>query len=421
MNSSYVNIIGTSMLNSLGIGNSAVWEGMLKGSARAGHRTYSLYDGTTIDYPVYAMPDLELSDWVPNSTYRWLVQEGLHKDKDFLFMLVAIKMAIEDAGLQDSDLAKVALVIGHENLGINRMVDKMLTNSHSRSNNEERYPDDPLASFQHFKNDFFRLQSFPYLFYLSKAIGVKGLTYTINNACASGLYSLEMARQIIRSGQADTVITVCADYAHATEYLWLGDKGFHSQQNILRPFDSSRDGSILGDGAASIILQSPDLSTEYKSIGRYLGGSFRQDSWQLSLPDVLSHSYGFVIKDAISRLVKNQIDLLIPHGTGMKLWDSYEANEIKYAFDQLELPLPDMTAFKGYFGHTLGANSLLETVCLLECMKHQIIAPTANYGHNDLKSDFPIIKKWTHKKIDTAVKVVSAYGGFQAASIFEVE
>ncbi|MBG9794376.1 hypothetical protein ABD76_18425 [Paenibacillus dendritiformis] len=412
-----VSIIGASVLGAPGIGKEAVWGGMRTAKSMPGIRSYEMYDGSAIDYPVYAIRPIDIRDWLPTTTCRWLEQEGLNQDPDFILLLIASLLAIEDACLAPSDLNKAALVIGHENPGINRLIDNILQAKNRMLHQEEN----PLASFGRYKHDFFRLQTFPYLFYLAKALGIQGVSYITNNACASGLYAMELGAQLIREGRVETAVVVCADYAHATEYLWLGDKGFHSPQQVLKPFDSGRDGSVLGDGAAAVVLRSPDCVSEgsQRRLGRYLGGAFQQDGWNLSLPNVTSRSYANVISQAVRRLGNVQPDLLVPHGTGMQMWDAYEIAEITSAFAELDMPLPKMTAFKGYFGHTLGANSLVEIVCLLQSMEQGVIPPAANYERHHFKWNIPMVTQWEPCSVHTAIKTVSAFGGFLAAGVFE--
>lgn len=406
-------ISGTSMMSACGIGNEEVWNAVLTGSIKQSERQYIMGDGSLYNYPVYAMPDLSLADWINSSELEWFAEKGLNEDIDFSYLCIAAKLALANADLPDLSNLQVALVVGHENLGVNHLVDKIL----------QAPPGiDPLYnhmnSFKSYRNDFFMLQTFPHLFYLSKLLNITGPAYTVNNACASGLYALELGSQLIRSNKADIAVVVCADYAHITEYLWLEEKGFSSVGGQLRPFCKGRDGSILGDGAAAVILESPQSANRrnVKPTFSYIGGSLHQDNWQLILPDVSRHTYSQVINEAINSLALTDIDLLIPHGAGIRLWDQYEAREIKKAFEE---DPPDVTSFKGYTGHTLGANSLLESVLLLECMRHNVIPHTANLNEIDTGIRLPIVQKTKEKRLQRTIKAVSAYGGFNAAAVFE--
>jgi 3-oxoacyl-(acyl-carrier-protein) synthase len=412
-------ITGTSALASSGIGGNQVWESIKAQKIVQECRIYRLGDGSTITYPVYPIEPINVEDWADQEACAWMVEEGLHLDQDFLLLFAAAKLAMKEANLSLDSAQRISLVIGHENLGVNRLIDNILT-SHARAG-EQLLSADPLSSYEAYRNDFFKLQTFPHLFFLAKALKISGMTYTVNNACASGLYALELGRMLIESGQAEAVVVVCADYVHVTEYLWLGEKGFGSYQQKLRPFDARRDGSILGDGAAAVVLEAvSSVSKQAKTVCcRYAGGCFKQDLWKITVPDVAEHSYAAVIADVIQRYHADQIDLLVPHGAGIPLWDLYEAKEIREAFRQSQADIPDITAFKGYIGHTLGANSLLEAVLAMYCMRHNLIPPTLHSDHPDPKIGLPIAAKFIEKPIRSMLKTVPAYGGFHAAALFE--
>ncbi|GEM_PF-5993686 len=413
-----VAITGSGMIASGGVGSEQVWQSILYHPASPESRVYQMGDGSELEYPVYQAPKVNPGDWLTPFQCEWWKEEGIYDDPDFTLMMAAARMALEDAGIRESERESVALVIGHENLGMNRLIDGILTSTHHDGNRHPLHPITPLLAYEAYQERFYKLQTFPYLFYLSKTLHLGGIGYVTNNACATGLYAMELGSQLIRSGQADIVLVVCSDYAHVTEHLWLANKGFGSEKQSLRPFDLHRDGSILGDGAAAVVLESSERiqSKSSKPMYRYAGSAFKQDRWQMTLPDVTSHAYSRVMELANSRWLRAPVDLLVPHGTGNTLWDRYEAMEIKRAFTDL----PAITAFKGYIGHTLGANSLIESILLLKCLEHQIIPRTANYEHPDPQIHLPILADTVERPIKRVMKSVPAYGGFIAASAFEL-
>lgn len=410
-------ITGTGAIATGGIGSELVWKSVLEGGNDPNIRTYRMGDGTEAQYPVYAAPLICLQDWVQPADYEWLKEEGLHEDPDFALLVAVASMAMDVAGISVSDRNDTALVLGHENLGVNRLIDRILTSPAYANTGSPLQSTDPSGAFAEYRDSFYRLQSFPYLFYLTKLLRIRGLTLVINNACATGLYSLEIASQLIRGGQADTVLVVCSDYAHLTEHLWLEGRRFGSVSQRLKPFDRDRDGSILGDGAAAIVLESGQHANLRSAFvwGSYVGGAFRQDNWHLTLPDVVSHSYSKIIAQAAAILKGQPIDLIVPHGTGNVLWDRFEATELCLAFDEV----PPVTAFKGSIGHTLGANALLESVLLLHAMRDGIIPKAANCDWPDPQLGLTIVTSTKTGRLKRVMKTVPAYGGFMAAAVFE--
>ncbi|MBO8162753.1 MAG: beta-ketoacyl synthase [Brevibacillus sp.] len=414
-----VYVTGTSMLCSLGIGNQTVWEGILSRRESRAERTYQLRDGQRLRYPVFPMETLDARDWVDRQTHDWLQDMGLAQDADFVYLLAAARLALDEACLSIESDQAVALVIGHENAGVVPLMDRLLADPYLEGG--PNGASDALTSYRRHQNAFFHVQTFTYLFHLAKALHVNGPAYIVNNACATGLYALEQGRQLILTGHADAAVVVCSDYAHVTEHLWLGQKGLISPTAELRPFDRRRNGSLLGDGASAFVLESADhcRKRRKKPVCRYAGSRFRQDHWQITLPDVSAHSFSRSIVDAIRGVNGDQLpDLLIPHGTGSPLWDHYEAVEIKRAFAELSREIPPVTAFKSSVGHTLGACSLLESALAVHCLIHDLIPPLVGYGEADPKAGLPIITSFVERRLHSVMKAVSAYGGFHAAALF---
>ncbi|PEM43195.1 beta-ketoacyl synthase N-terminal-like domain-containing protein [Bacillus toyonensis] len=416
-----IGISGIGLLTSSGTGIREVWESVMDQKVIKGVRNYKTKEGIHLKYPVYPINiDKVIHRWLEPKTIKWLKNENLIEDNDFILMLIASKMALLDADLPSKESHTISLVIAHENLGVNRLIDKVIAANHGKDKIPS-FSDDSMSSFTSFQEDFFKLQSFPHLFNLSKALKLEGLTYVVNNACASGLYALELANMMIKSRQADVVLVVSSDYAHVTEHLWLQNKGFVSNSNNLRPFDIKSDGAILGDGAAAMVLESAEFVSKYNRKNRnkclFKGSSLQQDNWRMTVPDVTKNTYSSVIKNILLRGGIMEIDLIIPHGAGIPMWDHYESKEINKAFSKHNIP--PVTALKGYFGHTLGANAIIESTILIECLKNNVIPPTYNFSQTTSEINLPIVNKITEKRLNTVMKSVAAYGGFHAASIFE--
>ncbi|MCK6259439.1 beta-ketoacyl synthase [Fictibacillus sp. KIGAM418] len=409
---------GTGLITSLGQDNLA-WKNLFKDEHKPDNRSYLLNNNIELEYPVFSIKEEELTYHKEKWFKEFGIQEHhiekfLLEDKDFLLLLLVSLIGLRNANITSSDKT-VGLVIAHENLGVNHLINGLIQKPNLLD------PSSPLDSFQQYKNDFFRLQNFNFLYHLAKILKINGPTYTINNACASGLYALELGSNLIKTDQADIVLVVSSDYAHVTEYLWLNEKGFNATNDIIAPFDQHATGSVLGDGAGAIILESEDslLQRNHSPLGRYITTAFQQDHWRISLPDVTAKSYSKAIKNALSRY-GNNVDLIIPHGTGIPMWDKYEAREITSSFKDLNLQIPDLAAFKGFTGHTLGANSLIELILGMFSLIEDVIPPLFPqnfHPHQDIL--LPFTKKKTTKKMNSVLKTVAAYGGFNAATIIE--
>lgn len=410
-------ITGTGLLASSGSTEEEVWQALLRGDTQAGRRIYATAGiGDELAYPVYGIEQERLQALLLPSEHAALERWGLAEDADVQMLIAVIRQALVHAGLATGtdSLAwprpcRVSLVIGHENLGVTSLADRLLGQT------------DTTPAFSKLQQSFFHLQTFPYLFYIAQLFGVDGMAYTVNNACASGLYALELGRKLLLSGDTDVVIVACSDYAHVTEYLWLDEKGALSPSGALRPFDTKRDGSVLGDGAGALILETAEHARLRGALPlcSYTGGCFAQDSWSMTLPDVSRHTYASVIEGAVRKGKRETVDLLIPHGSGSRLWDRYEAAEITLAMDRLERDVPLIAAFKGGLGHTLGASAMMELLLGIRCLREQLVPATAHCEIVDPKLGMPVVQRVLQTPLQSIIKAVPAYGGFHAACRLE--
>ncbi|WP_230504809.1 beta-ketoacyl synthase N-terminal-like domain-containing protein [Sutcliffiella rhizosphaerae] len=402
-------VTGTSILCSAGTELKDVWNNISE--FRTQYESRNLLNNIE-SFPVYKTPTINVEQWFSDKQINYIEEIGLLEDLDFLMLVVSIKKCLINASINPDICSHASLIIAHENLGVASLLNKI--------NNLSLLKQPGNITFNDLKQEFYNIQSFAHLFYISKLFGIEGFTLTVNNACASGSYAIEVGSQLIKNKKSNLVIVAASDYAHPTEYLWLKEKGFCSDDQI-RPFDKKRSGTILGDGAACILLESEEHLNKRGVDPQcfYIGSEAFQDSWRMTFPDITRGSYASTITKLINTYKIKSIDLLVPHATGSKLWDMYEGKQIETALKETNIK-PNITAFKPYVGHTLGASSLLETVLLIECMKKSIILPIQNLEETDvlgIKENLVLNKKSV--KINYAMKTVAAYGGFTIASLYK--
>lgn len=412
-------LTGLGLLTATGIGVEAVWRSILEERAPCRSITYRV-ESESITYPSCRIDEIPLADFTTESERNQIAESHLEGDRDFAMLVVAARLAIAQSNLRfDPYENRIGLVLAHEHPGILSLVDRLLRQFTSQPPAEQRLPG-IRECLQAYGNHFYNLQTFPHLFYLARLLGLKGPTLVLNNACASGLYALEAASQMIRSGQAESVVVVTSDHAHVTEYLWLRELGFSSPSERMRPFHRHRDGAIMGDGAAAVVLEAADHARQRDAPihAEYLSGCFVQDTWRMSMPDPAAGSYEKAIGGALQRagISPEQVDLVVPHATGSPLLDRYEANGIRRAFEP-GAP-PPVTALKPYVGHTLGASALLETVVMIRAMQAGRIPPILGCDDPDPAIKVPLVTEWLDRPLQVTMKTVSAFGGFTAASLF---
>ncbi|WP_053217794.1 beta-ketoacyl synthase N-terminal-like domain-containing protein [Virgibacillus senegalensis] len=392
------------VVTALGFGLERNWNEMknYEGVNRIPKRRAMPLTSEKSDFPVYPIDELHLDYYLTKEQLKYIDSIGFRNDWDFK-MLAAVGSVLLKRN--DIPMEKVGLVVAHENPGVATLIDHLLNTVQAEEHIE----------FSSFKDRFYNIQTFPHLFHLAKLLGTNGPSYVVNNACASGLYAIDLGSSLIERGHCDHVLVLSSDYAHFTEQKWLDDNGYNSKFENIRPFDNDRSGAVLGDGAGAMWLHKDIHKIEQNFTCEYVGSAFSQDNWRMTLPDITQHTYSKVIKEA-KALLDQPIDLLTPHGVGSPLWDKYELKEIEKAFSGSKLPM--LTAFKGYIGHTLGASALIETIYLIKCIQENTILPTANFTGNNA-SHLKIVKETENKKLSSGIKAVPAFGGFNAASVFK--
>lgn len=241
--------------------------------------------------------------------------------------------------------------------------------------------------------------------------GFKHKPVIISNACISGVSALLTGTRLIRTGQYENAVVVGADVI--SKFIVTGFQSFKAlSAGPCRPFDRDRDGLNLGEGAATFILSSAD---KFKNKIKVAGGAVSDDANHISGPSRTGEELGTAIKNALAEadLTPQDVGLISAHGTATPYNDEMEAKAITYA----GLANAPLNSLKGYYGHTLGAAGLIESVITLWSMKESLIIPTL--GFNELGTT-PVQVNTILKQsaIDHAVKTASGFGGCNAAIVF---
>jgi 3-oxoacyl-[acyl-carrier-protein] synthase-1 len=234
----------------------------------------------------------------------------------------------------------------------------------------------------------------------------------ISNACISGVQAIITGAHLIRAGIFDTVIINGTDIV--SEFVLSGFNSFKSlSTGPCRPFDKTRDGLSLGEGSGTIILTStPSLS---KSKERILAGEgfTTNDANHISGPSRTGE--GLFL--AINRLLKktpDEIDFISAHGTATPYNDEMES----IAITRAGLESVPVNSFKGYWGHTLGAAGIIESVMSVYSLRNNVLINTLGYHEPGLTNPLAIIDRVIRKEINSCLKIASGFGGCNAAIIF---
>ncbi|MEV6076026.1 beta-ketoacyl synthase N-terminal-like domain-containing protein [Streptomyces sp. NPDC052069] len=198
-------------------------------------------------------------------------------------------------------------------------------------------------------------------------------THTFSNACSASLYTLALGADMLALGEADTVIVAGVD--SITESMFgLADRVQPEPPPALRTLDVNRKGTILGDGAAAVVLRREDVEPGGRLWGRLRGVGMTCDAKHPTAPDQQQ------VAEAIRQAHRHagtrpaDIDLLMLHGTGTPLNDLVEASAYGEVFGE-DAGVPVMTGIKPMTGHTSGSAGLLSLVVALQVMATGKVPP----------------------------------------------
>lgn len=259
-------------------------------------------------------------------------------------------------------------------------------------------------------------------------LGIHGPVNANALACASGLYGLLDARRMILSGEADVVICGGADSAISPVFMsGLGSMGALSQRNenpalASRPFDSGRDGFVLGEGAAVLVLESANHArlrrkTAYATL---LGGALTCDAFHVSAPSPEGEYVTRAIKNAIrqSGITPSAIDYVCAHGTSTKANDVTETKALRRALGPTAEKIP-ISSPKSMIGHLLaGAGAVNALTCLL-AIRDQVVPPTINLHNPDPACDLDFVPHTARRMpVRTAMANAFGFGGQNCVAVF---
>jgi 3-oxoacyl-[acyl-carrier-protein] synthase II len=255
---------------------------------------------------------------------------------------------------------------------------------------------------------------------LAQALGIAGQTISIANACASGSNAVGHAFEMVRDGRADVVVT--GGYDALCEMVFTGFDSLQAlSQTQCRPFDATRDGLALGEGAAVFILESAEHAKARgaKVIGEIVGYGAATDCHHLTQPQPDGNA-ALASMTAACRsagLKPEQIGYINAHGTGTPLNDSAEANAITRWAGEAASKI-HVSSTKASIGHLLGAAGAVEAAICLMALQGQWLPPMTSTQTADAACKFPLVLKPADAPLEYVLSNSFGFGGANASVIF---
>lgn len=236
----------------------------------------------------------------------------------------------------------------------------------------------------------------------------------VSHACISGVLALTTALRLLRSGLYENAIVCGADII--TKFVFSGFASFQAISNEpCKPFDAERKGVTLGEAAGTIILSTKKA---YSKTGIQLcGGSVSNDANHISGPSRTGQELFNAIHQSMTEagVSATDIDFISAHGTATVYNDEMEAN----AFDLAGLNEIPVNSLKGYYGHTLGAAGIIESVISLHSLNENIILPTKGFLNHGVSKNLHICSTLEKGNYKSFLKTASGFGGCNAAVVFK--
>lgn len=250
---------------------------------------------------------------------------------------------------------------------------------------------------------------------LAQKFGLCGPNVTISNACTSGLYGIDLAASAIRQGEADLMIAGGVESASRIVLSCFNRLGALDDE-LCRPFDVDRKGTVLGEGAAFVVLESEEHMRrrgKKDAYCEYKGSGWSCDAHQPTAPEPSGEQIERALRESLvsSGIVPDQVDCILPHGTGTPLNDTVEAAVLTRVFGNNMNP-PVLTAIKSKLGHSGGASGAFSVVTACLILKHARVPATANLKTRDKAFSLPIpMDVPLNQEIKTILVNAYAFGG----------
>lgn len=412
MSKKRVVVTGLGVVSPIGNTVDEFWSNLIAGKSGAGPITY--FDTTHFDTKFAC----QVKNFDPlNYMDRKLAQRV---DPFTQFALASSDMAMKDSGLDMTkiDPYRVGVVFGS---GIGGMwtYDKEMRKLYDKQGNPDRI------------SPFF----IPMLIAdiaagrISMTYGLKGPNYATISACTTSAHSIADSVMLIQRGNADVMVTGGSEAVICP----MGVGGFNAMKALStrndapekasRPFDKDRDGFVMGEGGATLVLEELEFakSRGAKIYGEVAGIGLTADAHHITEPAPEGEGVAEAMRIAIADagIQPKDIDCVNAHGTSTYYNDKNETAAIKHVFGEHAYKFP-VHSIKSMIGHLLGAAGAIESIASVLTIKNGIVPPTINYETPDEGLDLNYVpNKAVKMEISTVMCDNSGFGGHNTALVFK--
>jgi beta-ketoacyl-acyl-carrier-protein synthase II len=398
-------ITGMGTVNPVGFTVAESWKNVTNGVSGVGPIT--LFDSSPLLVHIAA----EVKGFDPAKYMD--AKEARRRDRFEQLTAVAANEAIRSSGLAitEENAGRIGVVISSAIGGLTTLQEAVLI---ANSDNPRRV--NPFTIPMLMSNGGAGLVAIDY--------GIKGPCLSVASACASGADGIGIAMMMMRAGMIDAAIAGATEAVITLVGVAAFDRvGAMSRRNdnysmTPQPFDKNRDGLVMGEGSAVIVLE---LESHAKARGANIlaelaGYGSTADAYHVTAPDEQGVGGMAAIGMALASAKANPEDVgyISAHGTGTHLNDLSETRAVKGAFGELAHKIP-ISSTKSMTGHMMGATGALEVIFCVQAIREGILPPTIHYETPDPECDLDVIpNKARERKIDLAISNAFGFGGHNA-------
>jgi beta-ketoacyl-acyl-carrier-protein synthase II len=253
---------------------------------------------------------------------------------------------------------------------------------------------------------------------------IKGPCFSVASACASGADGIGTAMLMLKAGMIDAALAGGAEMTICTTGVAAFDRvGAMSRRNAdysmtPQPFDKNRDGLVMGEGAAVLVLETESHAKARGAniLAELAGYGATSDAFHVTAPHENGEGGSAAMRTALAsaRATIDDLGYINAHGTGTTLNDQSETRAVKAAFAEKAYGIP-ISSTKSMTGHMMGATGALEVIFCVQAVREGILPPTIHYETPDPECDLDYIpNKAREKKIDLAISNAFGFGGHNA-------
>ncbi|MCS6993194.1 MAG: beta-ketoacyl-ACP synthase II [Anaerolineales bacterium] len=402
-------ITGMGTVNPIGLNLHETWQNAINGVSGVGPIT--LFDTENWKTEWLVKIACEVKNFDPA---RYMdAKEARRRDRFEQFAVAAANEALKQSGLQvtEANAGRIGVVISSAIGGMKSIQDAIFT-----LKDEGARKVSPFLIPMLMPNGASGIVAIEH--------GIKGPCFSVASACASGADGIGTAWMMLRTGMVDVVLagaaeaTICATGIGAFDRIGAMSRRNDDYSMTPQPFDKNRDGLVMGEGAAVLVLETERHARARGAeiLAELAGYGATADAFHVTAPDENGAGGAAAIRLALAAARANpeEVGYINAHGTATPLNDVAETRAIKAAFGERAYKIP-ISSTKSMTGHMMGATGALEAIFCVQAVREGILPPTIHYQTPDPECDLDYIPNVAREAaIEMAISNAFGFGGHNA-------